>query len=173
MGLFRRRSQKRGAANPLERVAGLTVTPLPGRARCEVAGTASRQRELTAALHGASPNPPSGLEPWTEDVDSAGWIDVLLVPVDSVHDPTAVAVVSVEAGRLGWIPESLSGEFRQMLTDYPRHHGNDSEIGACPAYVTRIGERQKHLGLRVCCSWPDEVLADLDQLPTYARPGEP
>ncbi len=167
MSPFWRRSRKRGSSLPSPGVADLTVTLLPARARCEVAGTASRQRELIAALHSAAADPPAGLHPWTEDSDAIGWVRVLLVPVESDHDPTAVAVVSTDAGQLGWIPGSLSGDFRQMLAQYPRHHGNDSDIGACPAYLHRPGEAQKQLALRVCCSWPDEVLADLDQRATY------
>ncbi len=170
MSPFWRRSRRRASPISQPGIADLTVTLLPARARCEVAGTASRQRELTAALNGATSTPPVGLPPWTEDSESIGWIRVLLVPVESDHDRTAVAVVATDAGQLGWIPDSLSADFRQMLEEYPRHHGNDSDIASCPAYLHRSGEPQKHLRLRVCCSWPDEVLDDLDQLPTYTLP---
>jgi len=171
VGLFRRKDERpseNGQASPKLEVTG---TPLPASSRCQVAGVKFHQDEIAAALRIARPLPPPGLKILSEDACAIAWIITALVPLDDEHDPTAVGVYAAGAQQLGWIPAHLSADFREMLLVYVvQRDGNDDEIGICPAYIERWGDAQGLLGVYLCCSWPYEVLGDIDQEPEYELP---
>jgi len=168
VGLFRRKPK---APPPsVQGVTSVTATPLPANGRCQVAGVSYHQDEIRNALRGASAAPPTGLVLRGEDDDAIGWTYALLFPwTDEPHDPSAVAVFLAGAKQVGWIPAKLSADFREMLRVYA-YEGHGEPLGLCPAYFDAWGERGEMLGVRLCCSWPSDVLDDPGQEPEYEVP---
>ncbi len=92
-------------------------------ARCQVAGVSYRQEEIRAALKVATPDPPGGLDLWSEDAESIGWITAVLAPLQNDHDPTAVGVFCAGAGSVrnrsgkAYKPSAVAGYRRSLVNE--------------------------------------------------------
>jgi hypothetical protein len=122
-----------------------------------------RQVELQAGLARASALPPEGLRLVGADLDAIGWTFAALVPSDDAQaagrGPSSVAVFVPGGRQAGWIPGRLSEDFREMLRACALAHSGD-RVGLCPAYFLRWRPDPGMLGLRLCVSWPRDVLED-------------
>jgi hypothetical protein len=170
MGLFRRRAKAERRDTLARETAKVAATALPANGRCPVVGVKHHQKDLRKALAQTSLGPPSGLSRRDEDAAAIGWTFAVLFPwAGDAHDPNAIAVFLGDSKRVGWIPANLSPGFRQMILAcaYERH-GNIA--GTCPAYIETLGNCNELLGVRLCCSWPSDVLDDPDQEPEYELP---
>lgn len=155
MGLFRKKKQE-------PETVSLTVTDLPSGWRLTAAGTSFCQAELAAALAGASPTPPEGLEGTRRfgkagDNEAVGWIDAIIIrEPDNTHDKNAVAILSAQNGQLGYLPAKKAVEYQDLLLEL----GSRNSAGACPAYIRR--NQSGDLSLVLCLSTADYCLRNLD-----------
>jgi len=170
MGLFRRWAKADRRDTLAREAARVAATALPANGRCPVAGVKYHQKDIRRALAHTSDEPANGLSTRDEDAAAIGWTFAVLFPwVGDAHDPNAVAVFLGDSKRVGWIPANLSSGFRQMILACAYElHGNIA--GTCPAYIERWGRRNESLGVRLCCSWPSDVLDDPYQEPEYELP---
>ncbi len=158
MGLFRRKTPSDPLPFEIDEACWL-----PAESRCEVAGISCRQAAVQAGLQRATRRPPDGLHVVEPDLDALGWTFAALVPwrgrPDAPAGPSAIAVFVPGGRQAGWVPARLSKDFVDMITACAAP-GSAQPLGVCPAYFIRWRPDPALIGLRLCVSWPRDVLED-------------